>query len=108
MIRAAPATRAPWMAFRGKAQNGRDAGIAIFDHPSNPRHPTWWMARGYGYVAADPFGAHAIGGEPPGTGDMTIPAGESITFRYRFLFHEGDPKQAKIAEQYGQYATPAK
>lgn len=99
--------RAKWIDYWGKIDD-KMVGIAIFDHPDNPRHPTWWMARGYGYVAADPFGAHAIGGEPPGTGDMTIPAGESITFRYRFLFHEGDPKQAKINEQYKQYAAPPK
>lgn len=96
--------RAKWIDYWGEI-DGKTVGIAIFDHPANPRHPTWWMARGYGYVAADPFGAHAIGGEPPGTGDMTIRAGEAITFRYRFLFHQGDPEQARIAEQYRAYAT---
>ncbi len=96
--------RAKWIDYWGKI-DGKLVGIAIFDHPANPRHPTWWMARGYGYVAADPFGAHAIGGEPPGTGDMTIQAGEAITFRYRFVFHQGDPQQAKIAEQYRHYAS---
>ncbi|MDY0170302.1 MAG: hypothetical protein RBS80_27405, partial [Thermoguttaceae bacterium] len=52
------------------------------------------MARGYGYVAADPFGGHSIGGEPPGTGDMTIESGEKVTFRYRYLFHEAAPTLA--------------
>ncbi len=96
--------RAKWIDYWGKI-DGQMVGIAVFDHPANPRHPTWWMARGYGYLAADPFGAHAIGGEPPGTGDMMIKAGEAITFRYRFVFHQGDFKQAQIAEQYRQYAT---
>jgi hypothetical protein len=95
--------RADWIDYWGQI-DGKTVGIAIFDHPANPRHPTWWMARGYGYVAADPFGAGSIGGEPPGTGDMTIPAGESLTLRYRFVFHEGDPDQAKIVEQYAHYA----
>ncbi len=94
--------RAKWIDYWGKV-DGKTVGIAIFDHPSNPRYPTWWMARGYGYVAADPFGAHAIGGEPPGTGDMTIKSGQSVTFRYRYLFHEGDPRQAKIAERYARF-----
>jgi len=97
--------RADWIDYWGKIDD-KTVGIAIFDHPTNPRHPTWWMARGYGYVAADPFGAHAIGGEPPGTGDLTIPAGEAITFRYRFVFHQGDPEQAHITRQYLQYAEP--
>jgi len=95
--------RARWIDYWGKI-DGKTVGIAIFDHPTNPNHPTWWMARGYGYVAADPFGGHAIGGEPPGTGDMTILAGESVTLRYRLVFHQRDPEQAKIAEQYRCYA----
>ncbi len=95
--------RAKWIDYWGTV-DGKTVGIAIFDHPSNPRHPTWWMARGYGYVAADPFGGHTIGGEPPGTGDMTIKSGESVTFRYRYLFHEGDPRQAKLAERYACFA----
>lgn len=99
--------RADWIDYWGKI-DGKTVGIAILDHPANPRHPTWWMARGYGYVAADPFGAGSIGGEQPGTGDMTIPAGESLTLRYRFVFHEGDPKQAKIAERYREYASAEK
>ncbi len=98
--------RADWIDYWGKI-DGKTVGIAIFDHPANPHHPTWWMARGYGYVAADPFGGHAIGGEPPGTGDLTIKAGQSATFRYRFVFHEGGPEEARIAEQYQRYAASA-
>jgi hypothetical protein len=99
--------RARWIDYWGKI-NDKTVGIAIFDHPENPNHPTWWMARGYGYVAADPCGGHSIGGEPPGTGDLVIPAGESITFRYRYVFHEGDPEQAGVAERYQRYVeTPA-
>lgn len=98
--------RARWIDYWGKI-NDKTVGIAIFDHPRNPNHPTWWMARGYGYVAADPCGGHSIGGEPPGTGDLVIASGESITFRYRYVFHEGDPEQAGIAERYRRYAdTP--
>ncbi len=96
--------RARWIDYGGKIE-GKTVGIAMFDHPTNPRHPTWWMARGYGYCAADPFGGHAIGGEPPGTGDMTVASGESVTFRYRIVFHEGDPKQANIGQRYEHYAA---
>ncbi|NQT15339.1 MAG: PmoA family protein [Planctomycetes bacterium] len=96
--------RARWIDYWGKIDD-KMVGIAILDHPANPHHPTWWMARGYGYIAADPFGGHTIGGEPPGTGDLLIPCGESATFRYRFVFHEGDPEEAKIDEQYDRYAA---
>ena len=95
--------RAKWVDYWGPI-DGHTVGIAIFDHPSNPRHPTWWHARDYGLVAANPFGIHDFESKPAGTGDMTIEAGDSVTFRYRFLFHEGDPKQADIVAQYDQFA----
>jgi hypothetical protein len=89
--------RAKWLDYWGDV-DGHVVGIAIFDHPKNPRHPTTWMARGYGLVGANPFGLHEYLGEAPGCVEMLILAGESVSFRYRFLFHEGDFEQAKIAE----------
>ncbi len=96
--------RADWLDYWGRI-DGRSVGIAIFDHPDNPRHPSWWHAREYGLVAANPFGVHHFEQKPDGTGDLTLPAGASITFRYRFLFHEGDVEQANIAERYREYGT---
>ena len=42
--------RAEWVDYWGKIGK-QTVGVAIFDHPSNPRHPTWWHARDYGLVA---------------------------------------------------------
>ncbi len=95
--------RAKWVDYWGPI-NEKVVGIAIFDHPSNPRHPTWWHARYYGLVTANPFGIHAFEGKPEGTGAMRIPSGESVTFRYRFLFHTGDVKQANIEGEYESFA----
>lgn len=91
-------------------RGGKVYGIAIFDHPGNAHHPTWWMARGYGLFAANPFGQSEFESTkekplPPGLGTVTIPAGGSLTLRYRFLFHSGDPGSAKIAEHYAAYAA---
>jgi len=36
--------RADWCDYHA-AHNGKVYGVAIFDHPQNLRHPTWWMAR---------------------------------------------------------------
>ncbi len=79
-------------------------GIAIFDHPDNLRHPTWWHARHYGLFAANPFGAHYFQGKPKGTGDYTINAGDSLTLRYGFYFHVGTPKQAEVDRHFRNYA----
>jgi len=95
--------RAKWVDYWAPV-GGKTVGVAIFDHPSNRRHPTWWHARAYGLVAANPFGVHNFERKPRGTGDMKIKAGKSVTFRYRFLFHEGDAKEAKIAERYKAFA----
>ena len=95
--------RAKWVDYWAPV-DGKTVGVAIFDHPSNPRHPTWWHARAYGLVAANPFGVHNFERKPAGTGNMKIKAGQSVTFRYRFIFHEGDAKEAKIAERYKTYA----
>jgi len=95
--------RADWCDYYGPV-DGKIVGIAIFDNPQNPRHPTWWHVRDYGLFAANPFGEHDFEKLPDKTaGNLVVPAGKSITFRYRFYFHEGDEKQAKVAERYEEY-----
>ncbi len=100
--------RADWCDYYGPV-DGKTVGIAIFDHPRNPRHPTWWHVRDYGLFAANPFGQHDFEKLPDKTaGNLVIPAGQSVTFRYRFFLHEGDAQQAKVAEQYQAYVKPLK
>lgn len=95
--------RAEWCDYHGPVQ-GKILGIAIFDHPQNPKHPTWWHVRDYGLFAANPFGVHDFEKKPADAGNLTIPAGKSVTFRYRFYVHEGDEQQGKVAERYEEYA----
>jgi hypothetical protein len=101
--------RAEWCDYYGPVE-GKTVGVAIFDHPQNPRHPTWWHVRDYGLFAANPFGKHDFESLPDKkAGDLVVPAGKSVTFRYRFYMHEGDEKQGKVAEHYAEYIkTPAK
>jgi len=99
--------RADWCDYYGMVQDKR-VGIAIFDHPSNPRHPTWWHVRDYGLFAANPFGVHDFEKQPAGAGDLRIPAGQSVTFKYRIYLHEGDEEQAKVAERYADYVRSVK
>ena len=94
--------RAEWCDYSGPV-NGKTVGIAIFDHPSNPKHPTWWHVRDYGLFAANPFGVHDFEKKEAGTGNVTIAAGKSVTFKYRFYLHEGDEKQARVADRYQEY-----
>jgi len=96
--------RAAWSDYYGPVE-GNVVGVAIFDHPKNPKHPTWWHVRDYGLFAANPFGVHNFESKPAGTGNIEIPAGESLTWRYRFYFHKGDEKQGKVAEHYRAYVA---
>ena len=97
--------RAKWVDYFGVDRAGNAVGIAIFDHPSNLRHPTWWHARHYGLFTANPFGQGNFEKETEkGAGDYTIKNGETLTFRYRTIFHKGDSKDAGIAEAYGDYS----
>ena len=95
--------RAAWCDYYGPVE-GKIVGVAIFDHPQNPRHPTWWHVRDYGLFAANPFGRHNFESLSDKTaGNFVVPAGKSVTFRYRFYVHEGDEKQSKVAEHYAAY-----
>ena len=99
--------RAEWCDYYGPV-DGKTVGIAIFDHPQNPVHPTWWHVRDYGLFAANPFGVHDFEKKPAGTGNLVLAPGKSLTFRYRFYLHEGDELQAKVGERYKEYAGGAK
>lgn len=96
--------RADWVDYYGNV-SGEEVGIAIFDSPRSFRHPTYWHARAYGLFAANPFALREFTHNPHEDGSYTIPAGKSITFRYRVLIHHGDYRQARVAQAYARYAT---
>lgn len=97
--------RAKWVDYYGPDRAGNAVGIAIMDHPENPRHPTWWHARHYGLFTANPFGqANFEKDAPENAGKYVIKDGESVTFRYRTIFHKGNATDAKIAEAYDAFA----
>ncbi|MGI8967310.1 MAG: PmoA family protein [Limisphaerales bacterium] len=96
--------RADWVDYFGPV-DGKTVGVAIFDHPKNHGHPTHWHVRDYGLFTANPFGLHYFEKKTEGAGDLKIPAGQSVTFRYRFVLHEGNEKQGKIAELYKKFIS---
>lgn len=95
--------RADWVDFDGTVA-GEEVGIAIFDNPGNPRHPTYWHARSYGLLAANPCGLREFTHDRHQDGSYTIAAGGSLTLRYRVLIHQGNFQQARVTDAYRQYA----
>ncbi len=96
--------RAAWFDYSGDV-NGSRVGVAIFDHPANPRHPTFWHARNYGLVTTNSFGTPIF----PGKGeksDHLLRSGESLRFKYRVYLHDGDASAGGVPGQYGAYADP--
>ncbi len=97
--------RSPWVDYSGKL-NGKPIGVAIFDHPSNPKHPTYWHVRSYGLFAANIFGEHDFYADKTKDGSVTLQPGETMRFRYRILIHPGDTQAAGIADLYKEYIKP--
>jgi len=95
--------RAVWCDYWGPVE-GDTLGIAILDDPGNLRHPTWWHVRDYGLFAANPFGMKAFGEKEDGR--YILPAGKTLTFRYRIYLHQGTTTQARIADIWEQYIHP--
>lgn len=93
-----------WVDYTGPV-GGEIVGVAILNHPESFRYPTTWHVRDYGLFAANPFGYgdfKSVAAE----GAHTLPAGESMTFRYRVILHEGTTGEAGIARRFESFANP--
>ena len=95
--------RAKWVDYYGPVK-GSTIGVAIYDHPDNPRHPTWWHVRDYGLFAANPFGIHNFERKEKGVGNFSVTEGSSVTWKYRFYMHEGDTESAGVSDAYDAYS----
>lgn len=95
--------RSRWVDFSGSVQ-GRPVGVAIFDHPDNPGHPTYWHVRGYGLFAANIFGHRDFHRDDTRNGSVTLARGESLRFRYRILVHPGRTAEADLEGKYREWA----
>ena len=97
--------RAHWCDYSGPVA-GKVVGLALFDHPSSFRHPTYWHVRDYGLMTANPFAISHFTNDPQRRGDYTLRAGEKMEFFFRLYIHEGDAAKGKVAERYHDYVNP--
>lgn len=100
---------AEWVDYQGPV-GGEKLGIAMLAHPDSFHSPPRWHTRTYGLMGANPFAETALASENPELPvaerplSHTIPAGETLLLRYRFIFHKGDEKAADIAGAYAEFA----
>jgi hypothetical protein len=93
-----------WCDYSGPI-NGQVVGLAVLDDPKNPA-PACWHARGYGLMAANPFGRSRSGFPAvKGKSDplVKLGKGEHLKLRYGILIHPGDAKEGKVADFYQQF-----
>lgn len=88
-------TRAPWLDQSGPIGQGKWNGIAVFDHPGNPHHPSGWHCRNDGWAGA----AFNM------TAPYTLDPGQTLRLRYRIHLHRNDAARGHVAERYAQYAA---
>ena len=80
-------TRAKWVTLKGQ-KDGKDVSITIIDHPKNPGYPAYWHARDYGLFSVNPLGQEVFSKGKEKL-NLSLGKGESVTFRYRIVIHEG-------------------
>ncbi|HEY7427715.1 MAG TPA: PmoA family protein [Gemmataceae bacterium] len=95
-----------WCDYSGPV-DGETVGIAIFAGPNNTI-PTAWHSRGYGLMAANPFGRAKSGfpdmKDKKDKKDLVrIEKGKHLKMRYAMLLHLGDVKEGKVAQRYEEF-----
>jgi hypothetical protein len=79
-----------WCDFSGTIA-GQRVGMTLFCHPENCR-PSWFHARDYGLVVANPFGRNAFGHGDKSA--VTVKPGEEFRLRYGILVHSSPEDEA--------------
>ena len=93
-----------WCDYSGPI-DGKEVGLAILTDPKNP-HPTCWHVRGYGLMAANPFGREKHAKFPAMKGNnelVKLKKGEHLHLRYGMLLHTGDAVSGDVAAHYKRF-----
>jgi len=91
-------TRGGWVSLRATIGT-EPVSVLIMDNPKNIGHPTYWHARGYGLFAANPLGQSAFSNGKE-TLRFNLPAGQSVTFKFKILIHSGSLLNYQQANAY--------
>ena len=96
-------TRGKWVNLNGVIDS-RPVSLVILDHPKNVGYPTYWHARGYGLFAANPLGQKEFS-QGKEVLDFKLPAGKSVTFRYKILINSGSHlTDAQVTDAFNKFS----
>ncbi len=97
-------TRGNWVNLNSNI-GAEPVSLVILDHPKNVGYPTYWHARGYGLFAANPLGQKEMSGGKDVL-NFKLPAGQSVTFRYKILIHSGSNlSDDQVRTEFNRFAT---
>ena len=98
--------RARWVCLQGK-RDGRPIGIAVLNHPSSVNYPTYWHARGYGLLSANPLGQYVFENtrnqKNPQPFNLTLEPAESAHFRFRMIIYEAVMTKEQLEERFEDF-----
>jgi len=80
--------QADWCEYSGMIA-GKHVGILLMPDPKNFRR-SWYHARNYGFVAANPFGRNALTGGPKSK--VVVKPGEKFRLRFGILVYAAKTK----------------
>ena len=83
---------APWCAYSTTVVPAR--GVALFDHPTNPRHPNQWFTLDSGFLSTSLVARE----------DYALKAGETLRLCWGVLAFDGDVDPGLVAQQYEAWA----
>ncbi len=83
--------RGQWAAYEGPDELGEPTVIAMLCLPDSFRYPTYWHARGYGLIAANPFGIHDFTkSKDKNVGEHVLLKDESLRLHHTVIIHHGE------------------
>lgn len=85
-----------WVGMSGKTSSGSEAGVAVFDHPSNARHPSPW------YVIPNmPYFSPAILYKE----SIKLEKGKSLALKYRIIIHRGLTDRKSLEKEWKSFSA---
>lgn len=85
---------AKWCDYSGPVADNMLEGIALFDHPKNPNHPSVYHVRNDGWMGA------SLTFDAP----RTIEAGQTLSLRYGLYVHAGKPSADDLNRRWEEFA----